>query len=287
MFSILVMPLSSQFKLIHSGPSSIEQYLTDVIRISRVMLKDNLVSIILFGSAARNEVSITSDVDILLVVHKYDRTTIRLEKIIRSLSLKYGLIFIPRGFFGKLFYALSQATGMFRPVFIADETSVKNWKFFRIFKVSRLMSRILAPKNAVKYTISRSYKLLYGKDIIKQLHVDPPSLGDVIKSFLMNLILAVCSVVLIPLHRETYKFVYEAVKWSLFNYAYASQIAPNIMELSGKFKNPIRRGMYHFLYTRNNGKLSPGLLLYSIPAILKIHIASIKQIKSNRKTRNF
>jgi len=267
-------------------PPNVESYLKSLIEHSRRILKENLVSVILFGSIARNEASITSDVDVLLIVRDANVNTKKLEKISRLLAARHKLIFIPRGFFGKLFYALSQATGMFRPVFIARKDDIENWRFQKIFRVSKFMSKILAPTNAVKYTISKSYRILYGEDIIKILNIAPPTFKEIIKSLVMNLLLAISSVVLIPLHKKTYKFVYEAVKWSLFNYAYASDKSPSITRLSEIFKNPIRRGMEYFLDTRNNGKLSPGLLLYSIPAILKIHIASIKRLKVSRKIQS-
>ena len=263
-----------------------DHYIRLVVSLSKKTLGGNLVSIVLFGSYARNEASKVSDVDLLIVVRMYDDSAQRLEKLLRKVSISYGITFEPKGMFGKLLYALSQATGMFRPAFVAEEKDILAWRFHRVFRVSRFMSRLLAPSESVKFTIGKSYRVLYGKDVLRMIKTSKPTLGEIIRSLLMNMLLAFCSFVLVPLHRETYRFVYEAVKWSLFNYAYVSRRPPRILELSRLFMEPVRRGMEHFLNTRNNGRLSPGLLLYALPAILKIHIASIRALMARRRTKS-
>ncbi|MEX0568320.1 MAG: nucleotidyltransferase domain-containing protein [Candidatus Njordarchaeota archaeon] len=258
---------------------NIKRYIQDAVNVSKKILGDNLLSIVLFGSVVRNEVSKISDVDILIVVKEYNKQAEKLEQILKVLSLKYELIFVPKGFFGRLFYALSSTTGMFRPAFVTDIKSIKKWRFQRIFRVSKIMSRILAPRESVKFTIMRSYKVIYGIDPFENIKIEEPSFVEIIKSFLMNILLAICSLVLLPFHRETYKFVYEAVKWSMFNYAYVSGRRISINRLSQFFIKPIKHGIEHFITTRTNGKLSPGLLIYSIPAILKIHLTSLNELK--------
>lgn len=255
-------------------------YLNEVVHYSKKLLGDNLVSIVLFGSLARNEAEKISDVDILIVVKKKNKKTKILERIIRALEIRYGFITPPRGFFEKLFFALSQVTGMFRPVFIAEYKDVRKWIFHKIFGTSTFMTRILAPTESVKFTILKSYKIIYGIDPFSPIRINDKSFGNLIKSLFMNSILAISSFVLLPFYKETYKFVYESMKWSMFAYAYASAMEPHISRLSQLFIEPLRRGMEHFIYTRKNGKLSPGLFLYAIPSIVKIHISSIKKLKA-------
>lgn len=266
---------------------NIKKYIQDLVKISKKTLGENLLSIVLFGSVVRNEISKISDVDVLVVVKKYNKQTERLEQVLMTLSLKHKLIFVPKGFFGKLFLALSNTTGMFRSTFITDIESIKKWRFQRIFRVSRFMSKILAPIESVKSTIMKSYKVIYGIDPFRDMDVKEPSFGEIIKSFLMNILLAICSFILLPFHRETYKFVYEAVKWSMFNYAYVSGEKISIGRLSQFFRKPIRNGIEHFMLTRMNGKLSPGLLIYAIPAILKIHLTSLSKLKIKRSIQTY
>ncbi len=262
------------------------RYVKIATSLAKRTLGDNLVSIILFGSLARCEATKISDVDLLIVVRRFDHNTKKLEKILRLLSIKLGLTFIPQGFFGRLFYALSNATGMFRPAFIAERESIRNWEFEEVFNTSKFMSRVLAPKESVKSTIMSSYHVLYGEDPFAPLTLREPSYIEVIKSLLMNMLLATCSFVLIPFHRETYRFIYEAIKWSLFNYSYIAGIAPMISDLTIRFRNPIKFGIKYFVDTRNNGRLNPALLAYAIPTILKIHMASLRKLKKLRLRRS-
>lgn len=258
-------------------------YLEDVKKLATKVLRDNLVSIVIFGSLVRNELSRASDVDILIVVRKYDSNVRRLIDRLRILEFKYGFSFIPRGFFGKLFYALSRVTGVFRSTFVAELNAIRKWDFVRIFGTSRFMTRLLAPTEAVKFTILSSYKIIYGSDPFDGIEIKNPSYKEIIRSFLMNLLLACASFILLPLHRETYKFIYEAIKWSLFNYAYVTRQRPKIKKLSRIFYAPLRRGIENFITTRRNGRLSPGLLIYAIPSILKIHIWAIRELKKYRE----
>lgn len=255
------------------------RYLEDVKKIARNILGENLVSVVVFGSLVRNELSRASDVDILIVVKKYDPRVKTLLRKLQSLELKYRYSFVPNGFFGKLFYALSRVTGMFRSAFVAEFNAIKKWDFARVFGTSKFMTRLLAPTEAVKFTILNSYRVVYGTDPFDGLKIRKPNYKEIIRSLLMNLLLACASFILLPLHRETYKFIYEAMKWSLFNYAYVTQQKPHIRKLSKIFYTPLRRSMENFIATRENGKLSPGLLLYAIPSIARIHISTIRELK--------
>ncbi|MCR8453949.1 MAG: nucleotidyltransferase domain-containing protein [Crenarchaeota archaeon] len=263
----------------------VEQYLKHVEKLARTILGENLVSLVVFGSFVRGELSKSSDIDILIAVKdRIHPSVAELMRKLYALEQKYGFSFCPKGFFGKLFYSLSRATGMFRSIFIAEAKAIKNWEFSKVFNTSVFMTSLLAPKEAVKFTILSAYKVIYGSDPLKDLSIKEPNHVEIIKSLLMNLLLALASFVLLPLHRETYKFIYEAVKWSLFCYAYSTQRKPVINELLKTFYKKSKRDVEGFIATHKNNKLDSRLLLYGIPMIIKIHIQSLKELKRRQKS---
>lgn len=259
-------------------------YLEHLEKLAKTILGDNLVSLVLFGSLARNELSKSSDIDVLIVVRdRHHPSVVEFTRELYRLELTFGFPFNSKGFFGKLFYALSRATGMFRASFVTDIEAIKNWKFSSVFNTSEFLTKLLAPREAVKFTILSSYKILYGPDPLGSLDVKTMSSEELIKSFLMNLLLATASLIILPLNREAYKFIYEAVKWSLFCYAYAARRKPEIEKLLEVLRKTLGKTIDSFAMIRKNGELNPDFVLHALPLIIKIHIQAIKELKRGLK----
>jgi predicted nucleotidyltransferase len=201
---------------------------------------NELVSIVLFGSMINlgEKKSIDStDVDLLVIVKDNCSVTI-FNKIKQSLPAIEGVFFSRyRKDEISLFKGFQSATGMFVNVFVCRYSDFRERKF-RVFNVNRIMGK-LAPQNSVWWSIQNQHKIIWGENVFRHWETFPLlTLGDLIRSFLMNWLLATGALFFFPFYSQSVKFSMEAMKWSLFtwrNYYQFSLFTPNqIIEEFGK-----------------------------------------------------
>ncbi len=108
---------------------------------------------------------------------------------------------------------------MFVNTFVCYRSDFLERKFSNVFGVNPLIARILAPQSSVWISIQKRYRIIWGEDIIK---IWPRELflthSDVIRSFLMNILLSLGALVLGIIKSEMCLYSMESIKWSLFTW---------------------------------------------------------------------
>jgi len=164
--------------------------------------------------------------------------------------------------------------------FICRESDFISWNFPNIFGSNKILSRLLAPKRAVLYTILNNYKILYGEDPFRELRVSKnllkSSISDILKSFVMNFLLAMGALFIAPLYRKAYQYSMEAIKWSLLAYSYATNKTPSILKLVRDLKNKLP-AIYSIHQDKNPEvqPTSPLFYLETLRIVLKLHLLSL------------
>ncbi len=126
------------------------------------MLKDNLVSLIVFGSYARGDFNKNSDIDLIVVLKKKTKGIVaRLMKLEEKLSIKAN------SWIERKISLFLNSIGFKKNIFIFDEEEFKKQKFN--FCDSRLLSWLLIPKGVIWSNIKKDGKVIYGKDLIKEI----------------------------------------------------------------------------------------------------------------------
>ena len=193
-------------------------YLKDVKHQAQVVVKDNLLSIILFGSYAKGKPTKVSDVDVIIVVsdstQEYEIS--KLRRVLESVAIRHEYWYNPRSLLKRILRVVKLKTGMFVPFFVCRESDLINGRFERIFGVSKLLSLLLAPRNSVLNSIKVKSKVIYGKNLISKMKIKRPSYVEIIKSYVMNLLQSLGALIISPFDNEATKYSMEAFKWSIY-----------------------------------------------------------------------
>lgn len=193
-------------------------YIKNILNEINRSFPGKLVSLVLFGSSVNGVPTKISDVDLLIVmdnsVTKKDLKDIRL--LVEKLATKYQFWNYPKSIFERLLRGVKLSTGMFVPFFVTREEDIVKGKFTRIFNVNRLLAFFLSPKSTVLKSIKCNYRILWGKDVIKEIRIDSESRIDLPKGLFLNLLQSIAAFFISPFVEEATKYSLEALKWALY-----------------------------------------------------------------------
>ncbi|NHJ01014.1 MAG: hypothetical protein EAX86_02680 [Candidatus Heimdallarchaeota archaeon] len=188
-----------------------------IINVIEKKYSSDLYSIILFGSLTFPQSNLGStDIDLVIVIKNESREVF--QEIKHYLSLLDQTQFSQHRTlsFNK---SLERATGMFVNFFACKLSDFQNRCFHKVFGLNRFVSTILAPQTSVWISLWKQHQILWGEDPFKTwLDIPKFTKLDLYRSFLMNFLLALGSIVLYPLSRSFVKYSMEAMKWSLFTW---------------------------------------------------------------------
>ena len=88
-------------------------------------------------------------------------------------------------------------------------------KFEKIFSTNNIMTKLLAPTNAVFLSIKNNKKILYGKDHTKHWNIKM-NFSTKIKAALTSLFLAIFGIIIFP-SPPSMKYSCEALKWAMLS----------------------------------------------------------------------
>ncbi len=181
----------------------------------------NLVSIILFGSLVnmKERMLKSTDVDLLVIIK--DSCSLkdfkRIKGSIHAIERRYlSNLGAQESLFLK---GLQNATGMFCNFFLCHFSDFKNRHFIRVFSVNPIMGALLAPQNSVWLSLLMQHRILWGQNVFKEWETLPNlTKGDLLRSFLINWLLATGALFIYPYYTHVAKFSMESLKWSLFTW---------------------------------------------------------------------
>ncbi len=178
--------------------------------------RKDLVSVVLFGSSL-GKLSEKSDVDFVIIFS--DKTNLENARnkvlvIKKDIENKYKVKFDKREKIPILSF-IEGSTGMFVSPFITKESHFKYMKFEKIFSTNNIMTKLLAPTNAVFLSIKNNKKILYGKDHTKHWNIKM-NFSTKIKAALTSLFLAIFGIIIFP-SPPSMKYSCEALKWAMLS----------------------------------------------------------------------
>lgn len=290
-------------KQIHSKTEGMntqaKNYINDAVAIIKKEIGiEGIVSIILFGSQLsinenRNDSTKISDCDLLVIFKDSVSNNLirKIEKFFVALEHKHNFRDKSTSLVNKMAYVINKTTGMFVSHFLTKKKHWENISFHKIFKVNKIISNVLAPKNIVLCSVVTNSEILYGLDlrenVKERIKISPL---DMIKSMCMNLIISLFAIPLSLLKSfNSAKYQLEAVKWTLnaSNY-YAFKDSKSINATIKKFisleksegnKRKAEKYYRKFLNLRKNPYVDLGFTLQSPFRIIKIHLMGIQRAK--------
>ena len=242
--------------------------------------QEDIFSLILFGSMI-DSVKIENthtDVD-LIVILKDSCPKETFQKIQREL-ISIQQSYFPRKitFWGLFFEGLQNATGMFVNSFICYYSDFSEQNFAKVFNVNPLIASLLAPRASVWRSLKHRHLVVLGQDpFTKWIEIPSISQKDIIRSFCLNFLLAIGSLVLGTIARNTTQFAMESVKWSLYTWWNCSNNhslieIPKMCGIYAKHASFLEKlTITFFLSYRESGKPSPYLRMLSPLFVLILH----------------
>ena len=181
----------------------------------------NLVSIILFGSLVNKKERMLNSTDVDLLVIVKDSCSLkdfkRIKGSIHTIERRYlSNLGAQESLFIK---GLQNVTGMFSNFFLCRLSDFKNRHFIRVFSVNPIMGALLAPQNSVWLSLLMQHRIIWGQNVFKEWKTLPNlTKGDLLRSFLINWLLATGALFIYPYYHHIAKFSMESLKWSLFTW---------------------------------------------------------------------
>ncbi len=248
-------------------------YLQSLLKISR-LFRDDIQSVILFGSHARNMQTPLSDVDVLLVLKQRDKRIIsQLTALLRELEFKFEYAKKPNNILENFLNYLNIATGMFRSWFICSIDVLVYNDFAKITGTNKLIGKIFVPSKLILYNIKNEGRVIYGEsDFLNKI---PGVLKDEpqpIRSFILNEIISVCALVIAPFTNMSLNYSLEAIKWSLFILKYENLI-------NKKKNRRLLIGLTLYKKIKLTGNFNPFLSIFSPFLVFKIHAIAFHELK--------
>ncbi len=255
------------------------EYLSSVTTFLERNYGDKLVSIILFGSLVNRDerIKISTDADLLVIIsdlcslrdfQTIKRNLMHLESSMLPNMSTHESIFIK---------SLQSATGMFCNFFICRFSDFKKRNFNKVFSVNSVMGAFLAPQNSVWLSLLRQHRIIWGKNVFSKWETFPiVTKYDLLRSFLMNWLLATGALFLYPIYPQITKFSMEAMKWSLFTWknifpqslSSLSQVVTRYADYASAME---LRALHNFMEYRKHKKTGKFFALLAWIFVIQLH----------------
>ncbi len=229
-------PLNTPVRIPNGLPQHAAEFIKRVIIVLEKHIPSTSYALFLFGSLSHawdkaNCVDGTSDVDLLVIVA--DDVASQARKALPELNALQQLlannVSKRRGIISSILRVVESQTGMHESIFLSRERDFKDVRFARIFKTNRLLSWLLAPTSIVFGSALCHMTRVHGNGDIEgsvrsmqsTIRHEKHLLPDLMRSLLMNAVLAMGSAVLLPLTKRATRYAVEATKWSMYAATYS------------------------------------------------------------------
>jgi predicted nucleotidyltransferase len=207
-----------------------KKYIKSIVELIKTDYSGSIVAIGIFGSVARGTADEFSDVD-LIIIYSDSLPKLIKNKITQKLiglERAYSYQLKQKSFKNAYLRSILHLTGMFRSIFITNESQWNEKHFKKMFNVGSLLNK-LAPKNLVLLSLlndivwivpdtsfsqfSKQNELNYKEEIISIFKTTSYWI-EWIRGYLTAQLLSLGAFFSTPFFKESSKFSIEAVKWS-------------------------------------------------------------------------
>jgi len=281
-------------------PTRVRTFFDELLKILECY-EEVLNSIILFGSLVKGGYSEFSDADVIIVmkdtcpenkIAELNEKIDIIEDKVRCRSKIKSPFSLSESFAYRIGSFVEARTGMFVSHFICKRCDFLDGNFAKIFNTTPVLTRVLAPSGLVLAGVLSHAKTIYGEDLIDKVKRPRYTLGDMLKSLAMNVLLSLGSAFLYIFHSSAAKFAIEATKWSLHSsYFYLSSTSANIEDVARFYidKKVSKKHLERMLNIRITGNTDLSFVLATMPNVVWIHLATISMAWRNyglEKKRN-
>ncbi len=183
----------------------------------------DIVSIILFGSLAKQDIDKLSDLDLIVAVQ--DETSLSdisaLKQVLYKIEEDMGIRPVPTNIKGRVVRVLDRIGAQYKSVFVCTESEFINEDTGKIFKSeswldSAILDNPLWATDIGYKNIQLSARVIYGVDLLKPCsEISPISKIKVWRNFVMYWVLNAYALIIYPFTSHATKYSLSALKWAL------------------------------------------------------------------------
>jgi predicted nucleotidyltransferase len=247
-----------------------------------------VVSVLIFGSFAKGGFSERSDVDLLVVVSDDCRqeTIGQLESVLERQAAGFGFGRTSKSVVDKFLSALMSQTGIFESGFVTRRSDFLRSDFTKIFSTNKILTSLIAPKDIVIAGMLSRARTVFGEDLLVVRTPVAIGSGQLLRSLVMNSLLAVGALLISPLTDKSTDLSLEAVKWSLFStYYLAYGDSPGIDRIAERFiSSGILPGVMRRMLSLRESRASDNRFLVMAPIAVTIITGSIRKLVASAKS---
>lgn len=206
-------------------PSFVQSFVTETLNSAISICGHDLIAVYLFGGVAKGYFSKdVSDVDLLFIVSDDcpDETLNILENRLENLEYKYGILQTDST--DLLYYAFQ--TALFKSHYILHLGSLKNIDSsamffegmgFSFLKRNLRLFKSISTSEIMIRNILKESKMLFGRDVVKQMTIPSTKNTDVVNIFMASWILSIFGLISGIFSRSGTKFSLETMKYYIHN----------------------------------------------------------------------
>ncbi len=273
-------------------PERVKIYVNWVHSVLKKELKDEYVSLIIFGSSLDDTRAIdaVADADLICICKDSisEEKRVKIREIVHNLEVMNAFSYNPKGIIQKVAWFMENTTGMFVSFFLSKKSSFLSADFHTIFDVSAL-AKVLAPSNLVFGSVISASKTIWGEDLLPLIKKPPPTIRQLLKSLIMDMLISLGANLVVYYFdsEKANKYLMECTKWSMLSSYYAINKTrpplPVMARYFNKCKPSYSKYQFAFLKSlRNNLRGDPRFGIKTIFNVIKIHIIAIKHVVVKR-----
>ena len=233
----------------------------------------------LFGSVVKGgAIRGLSDLDVVLVLldSVSDEQLKSLEAELIKLTESHGIATPESAAFKGIPGFVMREAGMFKSCFVCRERDLRSFDFSRVFGANLFLTKLIVPSSIVLGDVLSAARTVYGRDVVSSLRIPRPTRLDVLRSMLMNELLAALAVFYYPFSENATKLAMEAVKWSVYNASYvltgeSKSLSESMHVLAGRGISPAH--FEELKELRRGYRSTPSFTLSSLAVIARIHMS--------------
>ena len=197
-------------------PAHVRDYLAAVLEFADERSAE-IVSIMIYGSAAKGEFSPVSDVDLFVVLA--DKVPMnrkkKLEHGLALLELKYKLRQRPQSKKESILTALDRLAAQFKSQFICYQHDFLSGNAAAVFGINPVLESLLLSTRIAFVDDVVSARTLWGEELLSQVSVPLLMKAHLVKNCLGFLAFNACALAVYPLVPNATKYSMSALKWML------------------------------------------------------------------------
>jgi len=199
-------------------PQRASGYIAEILRVAD-QKRNDIVSVIVFGSVLQGPFSALSDVDLIVVLTDGvpKRFRKQMDDELAVLELSHGLRASPKSKLEIFYTMIDKRAGLFLSHFVCYKNDLLSGNPAKVFHINPVAESFLLSARIGFGNIVLSAKTVWGEDLLDRVRIPPITRWHLLMNCLALLLFNAFALLTLPFLPNATKYSMLALKWSLHN----------------------------------------------------------------------